>query len=760
MHRLSILAILLLAPVLVFAQVEPFIDVVGHPHASQVEYLHARGIVEGYGYGLFRPDISINRAEFLKIMMIAVYGDEEYSDEDAQCFQDFTGEEQWFWRHACAAKERGIIDGYPDGTFRGERTVNLAEALKIIIDARELRLPVYPDGPPNWYDPYFDIAASKRVFDDFPYDPAHLLTRSEMAVLIVTISPEVTGVGPQPREEEPVVPICGNGIVEADEQCDDGNNEDRDGCSSICIIVPEPVYHAALYLEQRPSGAIDQSEGSNDVTLLEFDVAAGRQDVLLTGLEFTSAVGNMNSAGNYRMLTDVDGDGVMETLVATGTAQGDILAFSDFSILVQDGVFRRIAIVADLADPGTPGTIALGFATQRLQYVTAVGVEDGRDLTGIDTDFAGCGEEICWISVVTDTPRDVTITDRGNLYVTADTVPVRSRQIRAGELSPVLLRVRLRAEAEDILITDMNFSGMSEHVDYLELYRGSSTTPFATARGITCATPATGRACAKTTFTIKQDQEDVILVKGFVRPDTPADVSGDTFALYLTSDIAAPAIEATGVGSDNALHQNDSDAFAEGEIFIGTNVPAVNAVIMSPIHDMAASTIIMIANAHDDADGTPVPLGTATFAAFRFTASSLVSSKNYPVHIRDLIFTVNAENVEIDPMTIALYNPLNANATKACVASGATGEIIVTCSNLENSVIGTTIDQGAYVDLAMRARIVNAQAGAGSSVLQASLNGLGDRTDTGTISWDDGTTTFDWVDITRTLVRSTRYRMD
>lgn len=36
-------------------------------------------------------------------------------------------------------------------------------------------------------------------------------------------------------------PVCGNGIVEIDEECDDGNNLDEDECSSDCRIVPPPV---------------------------------------------------------------------------------------------------------------------------------------------------------------------------------------------------------------------------------------------------------------------------------------------------------------------------------------------------------------------------------------------------------------------------------------------------------------------------------------------------------------------------------------
>ena len=31
-------------------------------------------------------------------------------------------------------------------------------------------------------------------------------------------------------------PVCGNNLLEVGEQCEDGNNIDRDGCSSACAI--------------------------------------------------------------------------------------------------------------------------------------------------------------------------------------------------------------------------------------------------------------------------------------------------------------------------------------------------------------------------------------------------------------------------------------------------------------------------------------------------------------------------------------------
>ncbi|HEY8379743.1 MAG TPA: DUF4215 domain-containing protein, partial [Nannocystis sp.] len=44
-------------------------------------------------------------------------------------------------------------------------------------------------------------------------------------------STTVTSVGPT---TEPPVPVCGDGIVSGDEECDDGNTEDGDCCTSTC----------------------------------------------------------------------------------------------------------------------------------------------------------------------------------------------------------------------------------------------------------------------------------------------------------------------------------------------------------------------------------------------------------------------------------------------------------------------------------------------------------------------------------------------
>ena len=39
---------------------------------------------------------------------------------------------------------------------------------------------------------------------------------------------------------------CGNGVVEGEEQCDDGNTDAGDGCSSVCKVPSALSYLHAL----------------------------------------------------------------------------------------------------------------------------------------------------------------------------------------------------------------------------------------------------------------------------------------------------------------------------------------------------------------------------------------------------------------------------------------------------------------------------------------------------------------------------------
>lgn len=92
-----------------------------------VSALTGSGIIAGYPDGTFRPENSITRAEFAK--MIAEYL--ELNLIDTADFNDVP-EAHWANRYIAAAQKSGYVTGYGDGTFRPENTISRAEVAAII----------------------------------------------------------------------------------------------------------------------------------------------------------------------------------------------------------------------------------------------------------------------------------------------------------------------------------------------------------------------------------------------------------------------------------------------------------------------------------------------------------------------------------------------------------------------------------------------------------------------------------------------------
>lgn len=100
-----------------------------HPDSTAISYLRSYGIIEGYPDGTFRPDSLINRVEFLKIILEGT--NVPLDVESATGFTDIS-EQEWYYPYLQKAKYEGWIEGYPDNTFRPEQPINKVEALKIL----------------------------------------------------------------------------------------------------------------------------------------------------------------------------------------------------------------------------------------------------------------------------------------------------------------------------------------------------------------------------------------------------------------------------------------------------------------------------------------------------------------------------------------------------------------------------------------------------------------------------------------------------
>lgn len=141
-----------------------------------INILTELGAVSGNPDGTFAPARTLNRAEFVKIVLNSYPELNKNQLIPESCFAD-VNRQAWYSQYVCYAKAQQIVAGYPDGLFRPEQTVNYAEALKIL---GELYLhPITNEPNETWYAPYMRAATTKQI--DFRIAADAPLTRGQMA---------------------------------------------------------------------------------------------------------------------------------------------------------------------------------------------------------------------------------------------------------------------------------------------------------------------------------------------------------------------------------------------------------------------------------------------------------------------------------------------------------------------------------------------------------------------------------------------------
>ena len=114
----------------------PFPDVDSHTlEGSSALYLAAKGIVSGFPDGTFRGEVPVNRAEAAKMLMIA--SGQPLIAGLTSPFED-VADSAWYAPYIVNAQYLDIVSGFPDGTFHPARGVNRAEFLKMATRIFEL----------------------------------------------------------------------------------------------------------------------------------------------------------------------------------------------------------------------------------------------------------------------------------------------------------------------------------------------------------------------------------------------------------------------------------------------------------------------------------------------------------------------------------------------------------------------------------------------------------------------------------------------
>lgn len=141
-------------------------DVKDTEYEAAVTALIEKGIISGYTDGTFRPDGTITRAEACVVVVKAMApGEDALEAVSASSFSDLAGFD-WAAKYINYAAAKGIISGYPDGTFRPANQVTYAEMASMLVRALGYSA---GDLTGNWPDNFITKAATLGIFTDIDH---------------------------------------------------------------------------------------------------------------------------------------------------------------------------------------------------------------------------------------------------------------------------------------------------------------------------------------------------------------------------------------------------------------------------------------------------------------------------------------------------------------------------------------------------------------------------------------------------------------
>ncbi len=549
------------------------------------------------------------------------------------------------------------------------------------------------------------------------------------------------------------------------------------------VTCPPPTQDE-LFITQKATVTTDTAVASQkNISFLRFEARTDNEAILTTDFVFSAAQGSLQNAGNYTLWVDTNNDGIVDTILQNGVSSVsglvtfDALTAGGYVVSVGQSVVFEVH--GDVASSLASNTLQLKFATTNSSYIGAERFSNGTVLSGIKTD--GTCATTCETTVTTTAATVWSFVSQGDLFVTQSSTPERNHQLLGGTLGDSILRLQMHAENEDIDVTNLVFTPtgteatvFSTNVSRLEIYPVGSLTPVALATTATCGTdpvPANSM-CARML------SQELIVSKGsnanfLIRPLMKSDVQGSVSGKNIQISVDALAgAKARGLLSSSNLLQNNGNAFAEGEVFIGTVTPAASQTILGKNNVVVHAKITTIINASPDQDGSAIRTGPQQqIGQFKFTAApaSNTQNGNNKFTLSDIIFNVNTTNVATASGSYKIYNkadPFNKAACTVTVVSAS--QLLATCANLATSAVNTVIDPGTDATFVLEAEVTNAKiSNSSSSTLQVSLqnfdsfNNTTFGSSTSHVRWLDkdnvSSTPFLWIEYPDTVINGTMY---
>jgi hypothetical protein len=100
--------------------------------SEQISYIGTLGIIQGYPDGSFRPEGNITRAELSTLLIRTAASGDAYVPQAQRQIFPDVNLRHWAVKYVNLASLKGIVKGYPDGKFKPAANVTRAEGLAMI----------------------------------------------------------------------------------------------------------------------------------------------------------------------------------------------------------------------------------------------------------------------------------------------------------------------------------------------------------------------------------------------------------------------------------------------------------------------------------------------------------------------------------------------------------------------------------------------------------------------------------------------------
>lgn len=169
-------------------------DISGHWAESAIQAGITAGYISGYSDQSFKPNATINRAEFITMLGRALGMNNQVNN---LTFKDVKNIPAWAKPYVSSAIEAGIVSGYADGTFRADKQLNRAEVTTWMVRAAGLKVNAnaslsFSDRKsiPAWAVPYVATAVKEGLVGGVGqnrFAPQQIATRGEAAAFIAKL---------------------------------------------------------------------------------------------------------------------------------------------------------------------------------------------------------------------------------------------------------------------------------------------------------------------------------------------------------------------------------------------------------------------------------------------------------------------------------------------------------------------------------------------------------------------------------------------